>query len=128
MIYGLVKNLNLLERMDMKSKLLKVIISIKFIIFLMNLLIPYSIKANSICSDKLICKILINSLLGRFDLSIIKPITEIVSSKKRDFIISSRIIHSQTVLGNNKFLITYTPTNSKKTKTNKNMLGAWNRT
>jgi hypothetical protein len=43
-VYGLVKNLNLLERLDLKSKLLKIIISIKFITFWMNLLIPYSIK------------------------------------------------------------------------------------
>lgn len=43
----------------------------------------------------------------------IKPVTETVNKEKRDFIFSTRIVHSQTILNQDKFLITYDPTISK---------------
>lgn len=46
-------------------------------------------------------------------MNIIKPITQTVNKDKRDFICSTRIVHSHTILNEDKFLITYTPTISK---------------
>ena len=46
-------------------------------------------------------------------MNIIKPITQTVDKDRRDFICSTRIVHSHTILNDNKFLITYTPTISK---------------
>jgi len=58
----------------------------------------------------MICKSLLNNLIGRLGLNLIKPITETVNLKKRDFIASTRIIKSQIFLNNDKFLLTYSPT------------------
>ena len=67
-------------------------------------------KKNSTGFIKLIYKSLLNNFLGRFGLNIIKPITQTVDKDRRDFICSTRIVHSHTILNDNKFLITYTPT------------------
>ena len=56
-------------------------------------------------------KSLLNNLIGRFGLSIIKPITQTVNKERRDYIFSSRIVKSQTILNENKFLITYAKVN-----------------
>ncbi|KZT15563.1 hypothetical protein NEOLEDRAFT_1081995, partial [Neolentinus lepideus HHB14362 ss-1] len=70
-------------------------------------------KRNSSGFLKLIYKSLLNNFLGRFGLNIIKPITQTVNKEKRDYIFSTRIVHSHTLLNEDKFLITYTPTISK---------------
>lgn len=69
----------------------------------------YKLKKDSTGFLKLIFKSLLNNLLGRFGLNIIKPITQTVSKERRDFIFSTRVVHSQTLLTENKFLITYDP-------------------
>ena len=57
-----------------------------------------------------------NKFLGRFGLNLIKPITHTVSKDRRDYIFSTRNVHTfmtHTILNENKILITYTPTISK---------------
>ena len=73
----------------------------------------FEIKNNSTGSLRTIAKSLLNNLIGRFGLDWVKPITETVNVKKRDFIASTRIIHSQKMLSENLFLLTYTPLISK---------------
>jgi hypothetical protein len=73
----------------------------------------YEKKKNSTGFLKLIYKSLLNNFLGRFGLSIIKPITQTVNRERRDFIMATRNIHSHTILNDNKFLITYDPIISK---------------
>lgn len=70
-------------------------------------------KKNSTGFIKLIYKSLLNNFLGRFGLNIIKPVTQTVNNLRRDYIFSTRIVHSQTILNEDKFLITYSPTISK---------------
>ena len=55
-------------------------------------------KKNSTGFLKLIYKSLLNNFLGRFGLNIVKPITQTVNKDKRDFILSTKIIHSHTIL------------------------------
>ena len=73
----------------------------------------FNLKKDSNGFLKLIYKSLLNNFLGRFGLNIIKPLTQTVSKDRRDYIFSTRIVHSHTILNENKFLITYTPTISK---------------
>ena len=73
----------------------------------------FNLKKNSTGFLKLMYKSLLNNLIGRFGLSIIKPITQTVNKERRDYIFSSRIVKSQTILNENKFLITYDPIISK---------------
>ena len=73
----------------------------------------FNLKKDSNGFLKLIYKSLLNNFLGRFGLNIIKPVTETVSKDRRDYIFSTRNVHSHTILNENKFLITYTPTISK---------------
>jgi hypothetical protein len=42
----------------------------------------------------MIYKSLLNNLLGRFGLNLVKPITKIVNIEKRDFIISTILVHT----------------------------------
>ncbi len=70
-------------------------------------------KKNSSGFLKLIYKSLLNNFLGRFGLNIIKPITQTVNKDRRDYIFSTRTVHSHTFLNEDKFLITYSPTISK---------------
>ena len=56
---------------------------------------------------------MLNNFLGRFGLNIVKPITLTVNRERRDFIFSTRIVHSETILNDNKFLITFNPVISK---------------
>lgn len=70
----------------------------------------YDKKANSTGSIKMICKSLLNNLIGRLGLNLIKPITQTVNLIKRDFIASTRIIYSQIFLNHDKYLLTYNPT------------------
>lgn len=76
----------------------------EFVLFLFNK------KANATGSLKMICKSLLNNLIGRLGLNLIRPITETVNLKKRDFIATTRIILSQIFLNQDKFLLTYNPT------------------
>ena len=74
----------------------------------------FNLKKNSTGFNKMIYKSLLNNFLGRFGLNIIKPVTQMVNKERRDFIFSSRIIHSHKILNDNKFLITYEPSISQK--------------
>jgi hypothetical protein len=60
-------------------------------------------------SQKLIAKSLLNNLIGRFGLSIIKPISKVVDLKERDYILSTRVVNSQKLISDTKVLITYEP-------------------
>ena len=73
----------------------------------------YEKKKNSSGFLKLIYKSLLNNFLGRFGLNIIKPITQTLNKDRRDYIFSTRIVHSQTLLNEDRFLITYSPIISK---------------
>ena len=73
----------------------------------------FELKKNSTGSNKMIFKSLLNNLLGRFGLNLIKPITQIVNLEKRDFIVSTRSVKSHIILNENKILITYNPTISQ---------------
>ena len=73
----------------------------------------YNLKKNSTGFLKLIYKSLLNNFLGRFGLNLIKPITQTMNKDRRDYIFSTRKIHSHTMLNENKFLITYDPSISK---------------
>jgi len=72
--------------MDIKLKLLKVIILIKKIIFLKSMFM----ESTSVGSIKIIIKMLLNSLLGRLGMNIHKPITEIVDKENLYLIASTR--------------------------------------
>ena len=69
----------------------------------------YEIKNNSSGSLKMIAKSLLNNLLGRFGLSITKPITKAVNKENRDYIASTRKLVSQKIITDNDFLITFDP-------------------
>ena len=58
---------------------------------------------------KKINKSLLNNLLGRFGLNIIKPVTKVVSSTHLDSLLSTRIVKSIQEINNNKFLVNYIP-------------------
>lgn len=73
----------------------------------------FNLKKNSTGFLRLIYKSLLNNFLGRFGLSLIKPITQTVNKIRRDFIFSTRTVHSHTILNENNFLITYDPIISK---------------
>ena len=73
----------------------------------------FNLKKNSNGFLKLIYKSLLNNFLGRFGLNIIKPVTETVSKDRRDYIFSTRIVHSETILNENTFLISFDPVISK---------------
>ena len=70
-------------------------------------------KRNSTGFLKRIYKSLLNNFLGRFGLNIIKPITQTVNKDRRDYIFSTRIVHSETILNENTFLISFDPVISK---------------
>ena len=77
----------------------------------------YDIKSTATGSLRSIAKSLLNNLIGRFGLNWLKPVTDIVSVRrvnKRDFIAATRTINSHKVLANNKFLLNYNPSISKK--------------
>lgn len=69
----------------------------------------YKYRKNSEGFLKLIFKSLLNNFLGRFGLNIVKPITLTVNRERRDFIFSTRVVHSETILNENQFLITFNP-------------------
>ena len=73
----------------------------------------FNLRKKSTGFLNLIYKSLLNNFLGRFGLTLIKPVTQTVNKDRRDFIFSTRIVHSHTFLNENKFLITYDPTISK---------------
>jgi len=73
----------------------------------------YNLKKKATGANRMIYKSLLNNLLGRFGLNLVKPITKIVNIEKRDFILSTRIVHTHIILDDNNFLITYNPNISK---------------
>jgi hypothetical protein len=73
----------------------------------------YKLKKTASGANRMIYKSLLNNLLGRFGLNLVKPITKIVNIEKRDFILSTRIVHTHIILDDNNFLITYNPNISK---------------
>ena len=73
----------------------------------------YDLKDKSTGSFKFIYKNLLNNFLGRFGLSIIKPITQTVNREKKDYICATRKVKSFSFINDNNFLITYDPVISK---------------
>jgi hypothetical protein len=67
----------------------------------------YQIKATSKGSERLITKLLLNSLLGRFGMSILKLVTEILSLEKYKKILCTKEINSLVNLSSDNFLISY---------------------
>ena len=70
----------------------------------------YEIKSNPINqSQKAMAKSLLNNLLGRFGISLEKPITEILSYKEFDNKMLMYKIMSYKIISDNKVLVTYIP-------------------
>lgn len=69
----------------------------------------FEIKRNSSNYIRMVAKSLLNNLLGRFGLDLIKPKTSIVNQQNKDWISATRVIHSCKLLREDQFLITYTP-------------------
>jgi DNA polymerase type B, organellar and viral len=69
----------------------------------------YQLKSNSEGAEKAINKSLLNNLLGRFGMNIIKPITKTVNKEELDFILSTREVKSFHEITKNDFLVTYLP-------------------
>ena len=69
----------------------------------------YKLKANTSGSEKITNKSLLNNLLGRFGLNIIKPISQVVNNKQLDKILSTREVKSIQEINNNTHLINYNP-------------------
>jgi hypothetical protein len=69
----------------------------------------HELKAKAVGSRRAIIKSLLNNLLGRFGMNIIKPITKSVNREQYNYIISTRRITSDRPITVNDFLITYFP-------------------
>jgi DNA polymerase type B, organellar and viral len=69
----------------------------------------YALKAKAVGSARAILKSLLNNLLGRFGMNIVKPITKSVNREQYNYIISTRRITSDRPITDNDFLITYLP-------------------
>jgi hypothetical protein len=69
----------------------------------------YELKSTTVEAEKAINKSLLNNLLGRFGMNIIKPITKTVNKNEFDFILSTRVVKSFHEITNNDYLITYIP-------------------
>lgn len=69
----------------------------------------YKLKAKTSGSEKLINKSLLNNLLGRFGLNIIKPVSKVVNSHKLDALLSTRQIKSIQEINSDTFLVNYIP-------------------
>jgi hypothetical protein len=74
----------------------------------------FKIKANSEGSVKLITKYLLNSLLGRFGMSILKLVSEMVSMDKYTEILSTKPVNSAISISDNDMLVSYSNVISKK--------------
>lgn len=69
----------------------------------------YDLKTQTIGSKKLINKSLLNNLLGRFGLNIIKPISKILNKSKLDYLLTNRKINSIQEINSDTFLVNYNP-------------------
>jgi len=69
----------------------------------------YELKSSTKGAEKATNKSLLNNLLGRFGMNIIKPITKTVTKEKLDFILSTRKVKSFHEITKNDFLVTYLP-------------------
>jgi DNA polymerase type B, organellar and viral/RNase_H superfamily len=69
----------------------------------------YKLKLESKGAEKAINKSLLNNLLGRFGMNIIKPKTECLTKDKLDTILSTREVKSYHEVTNNDYLVTYIP-------------------
>ena len=69
----------------------------------------YDLKLNTTGSKKAVNKSLLNNLLGRFGLNIIKPVTKLVSIDRLDYLMSTTQIKSIQEITSNKWLVNYIP-------------------
>lgn len=69
----------------------------------------YDLKSKTTGSQKSINKSLLNNLLGRFGLNIIKPISKILNKSKLDSLLSTRKINSIEEINSDAFLVNYNP-------------------
>lgn len=74
----------------------------------------YEKKANSIGSEKLINKFILNSLLGRFGLSILKLNTEMLSTDQYAEILATKPVNSAIAISDKDWLVSYNRETSKK--------------
>jgi DNA polymerase type B, organellar and viral len=70
----------------------------------------FKLKAKATGSLRAVIKSLLNNLLGRFGMNIIKPVTKSVNKEKFNYITSTRKVTSYHEITENDFLITYLPT------------------
>jgi len=69
----------------------------------------YDMKSKEVGAKKQIAKSLLNNLIGRFGLNIVKPITRILKEKDKDLISSTRQVLGIKPLNYDSYLVTYTP-------------------
>jgi hypothetical protein len=69
----------------------------------------YELKSNTEGVEKVINKSLLNNLLGRFGMNIIKAITKNVKKDEFDYILSTREVKSFHEITKNDFLVTFLP-------------------
>lgn len=69
----------------------------------------FELKQTTTGSQKAVNKSLLNNLLGRFGLNIIKPVTKTVNVDKLDELLSTRKIKSIQEITKNKWLVNYNP-------------------
>jgi hypothetical protein len=67
------------------------------------------LKSKTVDSKRSINKSLLNNLLGRFGLNIIKPVNKIVNNKNLDYLISTRKIKSIQDINTDTYLVNYIP-------------------
>ena len=69
----------------------------------------FELKSKTTGVEKRINKSLLNNLIGRFGLNIIKPVTKSVNSENLDFLLSTQKIKSIQEITQNTFLVNYNP-------------------
>ena len=69
----------------------------------------FELKSKTTGSKKAVNKSLLNNLLGRFGLNIIKPVNKIVNEKELDFLLRTRKIISFHEINSNSILVNYNP-------------------
>lgn len=74
----------------------------------------FNLKAKTTGSERIVNKSLLNNLIGRFGLNILKPISKTVDASKLDYLLSTRTLNSMHEINKNTFLVNYLPIIDKK--------------
>lgn len=69
----------------------------------------FELKAKTTGSERIVNKSLLNNLIGRFGLNILKPVSTTVDASKLDYLVSTRTLKSMHEINKNTFLVNYLP-------------------